>query len=133
MENIIEFIEDPFLNPEDWGRTNWTWAYDQPGFDSNQVNFEFSVIKPAKQDNYQREKPTIFTSYLDHPVGMAHAFCEAAVYGEQILDYGLMSHKIYKPNAFYDYINVEGSKLSFHGQYGIGFDELFEKQNWIEV
>jgi hypothetical protein len=136
LNKKIEFIEDPFVDPKDWNGP-WTYAYDQPPFQQNEVKVNWQIIKPAKQkwqgQSVENTKQIVFTSYLDHPVGIAHAFYEASLYGEQQTPYGFMTHNYYEENEFHQFIKVQGSRLSFAGQNGIGFDDILTKQKWFEI
>lgn len=132
FKDVIEYIEDP-LAKHFWP-VGWPWAFDHPGFEYRRVKTPWQVIKPAKQAFTEAEAPNIvFTSYLDHPVGQAHAAHEASLWGEQKHDYGLLSQHIYKETAFHGHLVSEGPELSFVSGTGIGFDDLWETLEWQEV
>ena len=132
LRPIIEFIEDPFLEPELWGAQDWIWAFDQPPFEMDKVDCKIQVIKPAKQNFKKIDSKTkkVFTSYLDHPVGIAHAFVEASSFGHQELDYGLMTQNQYEVTPFHDYLKQVGPYLEIEGSLGIGFDDLWDHLDW---
>ncbi len=134
LKDCVEFVEDPFADPEAWAAFNWPWAFDQPTFDDGQVRYSFRVIKPAKQLwEIDENHPLIFTSYMDHPVGIAHAMVEALESGRQLYDYGLMSQNRYQETPFHKYLKSAGPHLTVAGDYGIGFDDLFDDLQWVEV
>lgn len=130
FKKVIEFIEDPYPEPQRWFG-DWPWAYDQPPFSRDQVQVNWQVMKPAKQEpkNIQAKK-VVFTSYLDHPVGQAHALLVASAQATDKVTCGLMSQHIYQPTAYHQDLCVEGAELSVRAGLGIGFDKHFEKENW---
>ena len=120
----IEFIEDPFVNFRDWGG-DWPFAYDQASFSYEDVQVDWQILKPAKQLMEEaKASRVIFTSYMDHPVGVAHAFVEALEYGEQLYDYGLMSHQVYEETEFHKYLLARGPLLELEEEFGIGFTSV---------
>lgn len=133
FKEAIEYIEDPFSNSELWNN-NPLFAYDHPGFAYEKVKTKWQIIKPAKQ-SYIKNFNTrpVFTSYMDHPVGLAHAFCEAFETMEQKDDYGFLSHNCYQPTNFHDYFKTEGPCLSFVAESGIGFTDLLNAMNWVPI
>jgi hypothetical protein len=131
IKQQIQFIEDPMKRSDEWGVLDFPLAYDQPGFADQEVDYQYRIVKPAKQRTPSGESvPLIFTSYLDHPVGIAHAMVEALQSGPQILDYGLLSQGVYQPTAFHECLQSDGPKLQVLGEKGIGFDSLFAKLHW---
>ncbi len=134
LNGIVQFVEDPFKDPESWAGWDWPWAFDHPGFPEGRVSYSYRIVKPAKQDWESDENhPLIFTSYLGHPVGIAHAMVDALQSGQQIYDYGLMSQNYYKETKFHHFLNSTGPHLTIAGEYGIGFDDLFDELPWVEI
>jgi len=134
FKDCVEFIEDPFQDPFLWEELSWPWAFDQPPFMSNRVVCDWQIIKPAKQKFVNsNQRKIIFTNYLDHPVGIAHAFYRASQWGPQKTEYGLLSSSIYEETPFDRTITKIGPWCSFERGEGIGFQELFDQQNWIEI
>ncbi len=128
--SCIEFVEDPFVDHKLWPHDQ-ILAYDHPPFSFDSVRTDWQIIKPAYQNREQiKAQNIIFTSSLDHPVGMAHAFYEAYQFCKPLHDYGLMSHNTYEPNEFYTSVIQEGPWLSFEGGFGIGFQKQLENQDW---
>lgn len=132
IKELIEFVEDPFVDPALWLKLKWPWAFDQPLVSADDVAFNFRIIKPAKLSfkNEPRQQNNVFTSYLDHPVGVAHALLEAIDYGPQSLDYGLFSLDQYQSTSFHEFFNKQGASLGLGEGLGIGFDDLLENQRW---
>jgi len=130
----IEFIEDPFPEPNKWSE-RWPWAYDQPRFPQDQVRVAWQVIKPAKQslNNLDEQKKIVVTSYMDHPVGVAHALAEAQEYVRQDHDFGLMTLSMYENTPFHEHFCCEGPWLWMEPQKGIGFTDLLKRQNWVAI
>ena len=134
LKPLIQFVEDPFSQSKSWAFLDWPLAYDQAPFSLDEVNCGFQIIKPAKQALPEKSPlQYVFTSYLDHPVGIAHAMAEAHLFGSQSLDYGFMSLDFYEPTPFHEAFIKKGPVLKINGDYGIGFDDLWEKQTWIEI
>lgn len=134
-EDKIEYIEDPFQRSEDWIVRNDWLAFDQPNFESHQVDCLWQVIKPAKQDVEEIKKQrVIFSSYLDHPVGIAHAFSIAQEWGIQHSPYGLASQNYYQKTDFHEALQMRGPEMTIdHSNYGIGFDEILSKLDWVDL
>ncbi len=134
IKPLVQFVEDPFSEVALWRKMDWPWAFDQSELDPSQVDYFFRVIKPAKQEwELDEDHPLIFTSYLDHPVGIAHAMVEALDSGRQLYDYGLMSHNHYEATPFHEYITTKGPHMTVAGEFGIGFDELFDDLDWVQL
>ena len=135
FENYIEFFEDPTTEPVEWGLESPLYAYDHPGFNYELVKTQWQVHKPAKQSIEEIFAPLIVvSSYLDHPVGMAHAFSVAQSLGDQKSPFGLASHNLYQPNEFFQYIEQSGPDLSImQDGPGIGMTSLLQSQAWKEL
>ncbi len=133
FKDFIELIEDPFLSSDLWPDQDWV-AYDHPPFAYETVDSTWQIMKPAYQNvTDAKANQVIVTSYLDHPIGIAHAFFEASFLGVQKNEYGLMSHFTYEPNEFYSEIQTEGPWLSFKPGPGIGFEEHLKQQDWQRI
>lgn len=129
----LEFVEDPYPDWKLWGEKDY-WAYDQPGFSYDKVRARWQVIKPAQQQITDVcANNIVFTSSLDHPIGIAHAALMAHRYGPQIWDYGLSSHHVYTESVFSEHLLMLGAELSFIPEKGIGFTELLKNCEWQQV
>lgn len=131
----IEFIEDPSPQKEIWQEireeTMIHLAYDQSQMDVTDFPCDLRVIKPAKQDIQLAQKSEfVVTSYLDHPVGIAHAYWQAQSLGLQKRHYGLMSWNLYQKTLFNFWIQESGPHFNFKSGYGIGFDDIWDTLEW---
>lgn len=135
----IDFIEDPF--PFDYA----TWRQIQNSFKISLAADEYYkeayghpeaaevlIMKPAVQtlklaDTSQR---LIITSYLDHPLGQMSA-AYIATLADTSETCGLLSHYAYQPNPFTQLINHQGPYLQAVEGYGLGFDELLKKHQFM--
>ena len=127
----IEFIEDPFTDPELWQKGALEFAYDYPSFSRELVDCPWTIWKPAKQPIPETmADKSVFTSYLGHPVGQIHGMVTALEAGEQIHDYGFASHWAYETNRFSERLIEQGRELSAPDDVGIGFTDLLESLKW---
>jgi O-succinylbenzoate synthase len=147
VREAIEFVEDPTPWSNDkWAQLHLRTAVDLARDQSADLNAEIShgalqwvIIKPAVQEplvvaDWARAlgASICVTSYLDHPVGQAGAALEAARLARNLkfTDCGLVSHFSYAANEFSELLNKSGPQFIAPEGTGIGFDELFEKQDW---
>lgn len=149
---LIEYVEDPFpFNVQAWSEARKLVKiaidnqYDKVPWDQlTSVPFDVVVMKPAKMDvdkallhcqNYGL-KATV-TSYMDHPVGVAHALSVAMElkkdYGEMILDAGCMTHRLFQMDAFAAEISTQGPYFLKIPGTGVGFDKLLEATSWHQI
>lgn len=130
----IEFIEDPFPEPNKWSST-WPWAYDQPQFAKDEVSVQWQILKPAKQSfkTIDQKQNIIVTSYMDHPVGIAHSFAECQENISQSHDFGFMSFSCYKETPFHSHFKSDGPWLRTEPDCGIGFTDLLRQQPWVAL
>lgn len=106
------------------------------------------VFKPARTPstwvNAARKKgmKICVTSSLDHPLGQlwAHYTAQCLVtlaslsYDDPALTLGgLASHLAYEVNEFSERMGLDDSSLTPVSGTGLGFDDLLEKQNWIQI
>jgi O-succinylbenzoate synthase len=110
---------------------------------------QFLVLKPARYDFYQmltlNQQVTsqfqsfkiklVVTSYLDHPVGIAHSYVAALklkdVFAAQVSTCGLLSMTAYEECEFKLGYGIQSTPLKVPDEFGIGFTHLLEKQAWI--
>ncbi len=141
----IEFIEDPIAeNADDWfelqDELGLTLARDFVDVKNSEAHYFVRVAKPAVQDVLKlvREEPEsvelLVTSYMDHPLGQAHAAFNAAMLHKKIPDRtllpGLLHHHVYEPNAFSELLANDGPIFKPVEGTGFGFDQLLERQAW---
>lgn len=109
----------------------------------------FIVLKPAQRDccsllaqsffqGFLKSAPTkkiVVTSYLDHPIGIMHAYHEALKIYQIVPHYlchcGLASMVAYEDTDFNIVRNIQTVKNSEANEFGVGFQQELERQNWI--
>lgn len=157
----IEYVEDPFpFDATLWSQArrfskialdnqyhNVDW---EPFKGLNQISikeyecpFDVLIIKPAKMNVesamsrcLEYDLRASVTSYMDHPVGEAHALTVAAElkekYGDRILQAGCLTHSQYKDDIFSAEIQMQGAFVKKVTGTGIGFDHLLESLPWTQ-
>lgn len=145
VRDKIDFIEDAYpLASSPW--VNALGPFDIPMAVDREVEevcggFGVAVIKPAVnepgpilQRALEETRRTVFTSYMDHPLGQTFAAWEAARAKQQFPDLvdacGLITHGLFEPNAFTEALGAVGP--DFHPPKGTGFglDQLLEDLSW---
>ena len=147
----IDFIEDPFpFSAESWSSLQREYrvrlALDRLpspqalGPDVAQA-ISVLIIKPATQDWRSLLEvarflgvSTVFTSYLDHPLGQlsaAWAAAQAALTpGIAVETCGLLSHTAYESHPASDALRSSGPFLHSPEGTGLGLDNLLESYSW---
>src|SRR5690606_25728492 len=110
------------------------------------INQGFSVVvlKPARQDVedlveicIEQGMKLVFTSSMDHLVGVAHAHSVAEAvkskYPASVLQSGLLTHALFEEDLFSQRLKVEDSCLVFPKDLGIGFTRELESLEWREL
>jgi len=125
----VDFVEDPC--PYD--AATWSALREATGLrlaldrGTAEEGVDVLVVKPAVQDMPRTAKPTVVTSYMDHPIGQFFAaFVAARLDGT----HGLFTHVMYEPDAFIDAIRADGARLLPPPGTGLGFDRLLEALPW---
>jgi len=137
LAESVDFIEDPMpYDAASWNRvrlaTGLRLALDRlTGTEAG--GFDVRVLKPAVDAMDLRPVPVVVTSYLDHPLGQALAAWESARYaGEKLLG-GLLTHRLFEPDAFSGRLAEAGPGWVGPGGTGLGFDDLLEALPWVEI
>ncbi len=152
----IEFIEDPFS----FDLVKWTHlskivplAIDEELgqlekfgiLNQNSIcPFKYLVIKPARQPiekwvafASERNLKMVFTSSMDHAVGVTHAAVAAAETKEHFPDLvtegGLLTTELYSPDDFTRSLTISGPYLTQVKGVGVGFDEIFKGLPWVPL
>ncbi len=131
FKDQIDFIEDPFpYEHNQWNSISIPLATDfQP------LKGPISIFKPAVDsiDLFQHCDRIIVTSYLDHPLGqLGAAYTAANLKNSEVC--GLLSHLVYKLNAFSERITNQGPQLIPPNEgTGFGFNDLLEKLTWRSI
>jgi O-succinylbenzoate synthase len=143
--HLIDFCEDPFpFNLNSWKemqKAGPTLACDSESEQavSHPKAAKVCVIKPAQQSEIPfLQKPSnqrlVITSYLDHPLGQLCAAYVAAFIqsksSRKVDICGLMSHRVYQPNAFSEQLCWNNANFKVAQGTGLGYDELLAKQDW---
>ncbi len=135
----IDAVEDP----ESWSEQGWMelrqagvpLAVDREA-ESRLRHGDLLVYKPARYGvSCQRETRFYITSYMDHAFGQvwAAAFATAIAKGEQgrnLLPCGLLTHRCFEPDRFFERLRCDGPRLLPPGGTGHGFDDLLEGLPW---
>ncbi len=124
---------------------------DEASFEDNSTDpFHFVILKPAVQTpqewidsaTWRKHVAFVVTSYMDHPLGQAAAAWEAARAAKHLSllvtdglhsslsTCGLLSHFVYEPNDFSEFLQTQGPRLLAPAGTGFGFDDLLQHQNW---
>lgn len=145
----IDFIEDPMPWSKSFGfgssRLPLALDRDVEKLASNktsELSPDFFVIKPAINDTtkildlaLKRNRPVVFTSYLDHPLGQISAMLIAtrAQSFIKVETCGLASHLAYEPNDFSEKLMMKGCKMSPPEGLGLGWDEELSRLKWTSL
>jgi len=146
LQPFLDFVEDPFpFEAAAWAtlsaRSGVPFAVDRAASDGIADGFAGVVVhKPARFGpllppgvlQRLRERRTVVTSYLDHPVGQ---LCAAWVAAGLPLTWprekhGLVSHRIYSRTPFSERLGGSGPRLHLPGGCGLGFDEELATLEW---
>ncbi|WP_374029639.1 hypothetical protein [Bdellovibrio bacteriovorus] len=152
VKALIEYVEDPF--PFEIGA--WSEAqklvkialdnqYDKVPWERLQkAPFDVVIIKPAKTDVDKAVERCLkwnlkaaVTSYMDHPVGVAHAVGIAMElkekYSDMILECGCLTHRLYQMDVFSAEISTQGPYLLKVKGTGVGFDKVLGGLPWHQL
>ncbi|HQW29609.1 MAG TPA: enolase C-terminal domain-like protein [Verrucomicrobiales bacterium] len=139
LRDHVELVEDPIP----WSPESWQLLRDAgvPLAVDREVEVRFqgrdyAVIKPALS-NWIPPRPSSFlvTSYMDHALGQAWAAAEASRLaaspdGFRMKDCGLLTHRCFESDSFFERIRSDGARLLAPEGNGLGFDELLEGLPW---
>ncbi len=140
----IEFVEDPFpFDKKVWeeGVRSLPFVFAADCHVVDAIGYSeaarYLIIKPAVDDlslmdRIPFEQTVIFTSYLDHPVGQLHAAATAVEKGCSF-PCGLATHLAYDATEWSRALRMDGSLLLLPQGKGIGFDNLFNELEWIDL
>ncbi len=131
----IDFIEDPFCgSPDEWKAIQAETPIDLASDWSDVVTARVHILKPTLQALRDYPGRIIFTSSMDHPLGQYFAAWEAASYyrehPEKAELCGLLSHRLFVPDAFIERVIAVGDRLVSPGGTGLGFDDLLARIPW---
>jgi len=139
LREQVELVEDAIVWEERaWKRVREAGvplAVDREAESRFEVG-DVAVIKPANSAwTPQHPAPYLVTSYMDHALGQIWAAAEASRLlagpdGGRMLTCGLMTHRCFDPDPFFEQIRCEGSRLVAPAGTGLGFDDLLEGLPW---
>lgn len=145
----IDYVEDPvrWSRKTGFGPSHLRVALDRDvdKLDSkvpSQAYPDVLVIKPAINDTFQAlenslscQRPVVFTSYLDHPLGQISAMLVAtrAQSFVQVETCGLASQNAYESNEFSELLVMKGSRLTPPEGLGLGWDQSLERLTWTSL
>lgn len=143
LREAIDFVEDPETwNEVGWGRLREAGVPVAVDRDHATRLREGDVLvyKPAYHDprdsSWERNRTVCFTSNMDHAVGQfwAAAFASIAEDAREAegtaTPGGLLTHRCFEKDAFFERIRCEGPRLVAPGGCGLGFDDLLERLPW---
>jgi O-succinylbenzoate synthase len=132
----IDFLEDPMpYDDVEWTRIRTRFgiriAADR---EKKGSAYDVVVIKPAIEELAMADRPLVFTSSMDHPIGQMWAAWNAArarlEHGTIVETCGLLTHLLYEPDPFIERVANIGPRLVPPGGTGLGFDDLLEAIPW---
>ncbi len=139
LRGQVDLVEDPIpWDLETWaqlGEFGVPVAVDR----ESQSRFKegnIAVIKPALSEWLPPgQSRFLVTSYMDHALGQIWAAAEASRLaagseGGRLLTCGLMTHRCFESDPFFERIRCEGSRLLSPGGTGLGFDDLLKDLPW---
>ena len=141
----VDFIEDPVPwdprrgFPETWVRLALDRGVESEGRPDRPA--DVLVLKPAVNDTTavvaraaSWDRPIVVTSYLDHPLGQVAAAWTAARIAREnprsVETCGLLSHRVYEPDAFSERLPARGPAFPLFDEPGYGFGDLLGGLTW---
>jgi len=129
----IDFLEDPIMgHAEDWSRLSLDLglclASDRWGksfCDDSKVR----VLKPAVDLIEPGPGRRVVTSYMDHPIGQSFAAWESLKIDQSEV-FGLMTHELFEPSDFSEFLGLASPVFTIPDGTGIGFDDCLEQLDW---
>jgi len=112
--------------------------------DESPDEYDFAIVKPATVDGFAallyaeaHSRQAVVTSYMDHPLGQCYAAYEAAkllgAFAYNVHTCGLVTHGLFEPNAFSEYLGEPEPTFHPPPGTGLGFDDLLEDLPWITL
>lgn len=150
VRHQVDFVEDPVVyDGPGWRQltesTGWPLALDRvEGGSPANGGFALRVVKPALETVRESAVPVVFTSNMDHPLGQVFAAWEAARYGGEKGEAGLLTHRLFEGEdqglkglaageglrSWQERLGEMGPELKVPGGTGLGFDDLLESLPW---
>lgn len=134
----IEYIEDPTELNANWKRWNLIvpLAFDlQKNKTYDPALAGFRIIKPSRQSVPAETKNVIFTSAMDHPVGVAHGLRIAQKLATKVS--GFLTLNLFKETEFNKHFIQSGHLLNFSAaalnETGIGMQAELAELDWTAL
>jgi O-succinylbenzoate synthase len=137
LKSRIEYIEDPTVVSENWKEWNRIVPL---AFDLQRAEFDpqlasYRIIKPSRQALPPTLENVIFTSSMDHPVGVAHGLRLAQRFSLRVA--GFLTLQLFEQSGFNRYFEQNGNLLGFSDQAlretGIGMTAEIEAADWMPL
>jgi len=91
-------------------------------------------LLPFEEALVREGRRVVVTAYMDHAIGQFWAAHRAAALAreapERVRDCGLLTHRCFEPDPFFERIRSQGPHLQPPEGAGLGFDDLLEKLPW---
>lgn len=141
FRDAVELVEDPVpWHPESWRilhEAGVPVAVDREA-EARHRPGDLAVLKPALSAWVPPgDAPFLVTSYMDHAIGQCWAAVEAArlraEHGARFLGCGLLTHRCFESDPFFDRVRTAGPILMAPEGTGLGFDDLLEDLSWAPL
>lgn len=149
----IEFVEDPFIfNEKTWKQAQriLPLALDFQLVNSSKVRelvskecAEYFIYKPSARMLPQGlEQKIVITSYMDHPIGVAHALAEYQKLKKQRVNMSVVSglgtlsffQDSMAVSKYIHQLHCDGPLLTIKTSgFGVGFEEALEQESWQDI
>ncbi len=129
----IQYIEDPTVLQAHWKEWNLRIPLASDWQKTNNLEMaKYKIVKPAREEIPSDPSNCIFTSAMDHPVGVAHAMRLAQTQPAHVC--GFSTLEMYELNTFSKYFLIDGAWLGFSelalSDSGIGMTAELNKLYW---
>lgn len=141
VRSSVDFVEDP----TPWGLENWR-ILQEAGVPlavdrcvaERWKSGEIAVLKPATGSWTPPDGTrVVVTSSMDHAIGQAWAALGAARLKasgrHRVMSCGLLTHRCFLPDPFFDQIRTEGPRLVAPSGTGLGFNDLLDSLPWTPL
>jgi o-succinylbenzoate synthase len=137
----VDFVEDP----TPWELENWRILHEAgvPLAVDHYVaerwkSGEIAVLKPANSSWTPPDGTrVVVTSTMDHALGQAWAALSAArlraAGRHTVLSCGLLTHRCFQADPFFDQIRTEGPRLLAPSGTGLGFNDVLDSLPWTPL
>lgn len=137
LQDQIQYIEDPtHFSQKNWPQWNQliplALDFNKDNFQEHTNCYTYLICKITREKPPEDLLKCIFTSSMDHPVGVAHALRFAQQLAAR--ESGLLTLDLYEETSFHKYFLQKENELNFSpaalNDFGIGMTADLEKLNW---